>query len=63
MTPDELTAARRERVRRWARAGGSLHGYPAFPPEQETAETLAAEPPKAGEKKPKPKPTVEGGAL
>jgi hypothetical protein len=54
MTPEELAAARLARARRWLQAGTGLHGYPAVPPEQETAETLAAAPPEKAEKKPKP---------
>lgn len=55
MTPDELVAARRARARRWVNAD-SMHGYPALADEDETPETLAAEPPARGEKKAKPKP-------
>lgn len=52
MTPDELAAARRERAKRWASAP-TMHGYPALSDEDETPETLAAEPPERGEKTPK----------
>jgi hypothetical protein len=51
---EHLVAARCERARRWAQAGGSLHGYPALAPEDETEETLAANPPERAERKPKP---------
>jgi len=52
MTDEELWAARKERARRWAQAGGS-RGYPALAAEDETAATLAAEPPKKDERKAK----------
>lgn len=55
MTSDELAAARRARAKRWVNAD-SMHGYPALADEDETPETLAAEPPARGEKKAKPKP-------
>ena len=51
MTPEELTAARRERARRWAHS--DMRGYPALAPEDETEETLAASPPEKAEKKPR----------
>jgi hypothetical protein len=55
MTDDsDLWALRKARARRWAKAGGGLHGYPALSAEQETEATLAAEPPERHEKKPKP---------
>jgi hypothetical protein len=50
MTDGQLQAVRRERARRWAQAGSSLHGYPALPDEEETAETLAAPAEKAEKK-------------
>jgi len=52
MTDEELWAARKARARRWAQAG-ERHGYPALAAEQETDETLAAEPPKKDERKAK----------
>jgi hypothetical protein len=58
MTDDELWAARKERARRWAKAGGGLHGYPALSAEQETEATLAAESPERHEKKAKPQAEV-----
>jgi hypothetical protein len=54
MTDSDLRAARHERARRWAQGGGSLHGYPALAPENETEETLAAAPVEKAERKPKP---------
>lgn len=59
MTPEEITAARRERARRWVASGHDLKGYPALPAELETEETLAASPPKQVEKKGKPPATEE----
>jgi len=53
MTPDELWAARKARARRWLQAGADLRGYPTLAAEEETEETLAAEPPARAEKKPK----------
>ena len=53
MADDQITAARRERARRWASAP-DIRGYPALPPEQETEETLAAAPAEKAERKPKP---------
>jgi hypothetical protein len=53
MTPEELQAKRKERARRWS-AAGTLRGYPALAAEDETEETLAAEPPARAEKKSKP---------
>jgi hypothetical protein len=51
--PDpDLWAARRERARRWA--SSDLKGYPALSPDDETEETLAAEPPEPGKKKSTP---------
>lgn len=55
MTPADLAAARLARARRWVNAD-SMHGYPALADEDETAETLAAEPPAKGEKRPKTQP-------
>lgn len=55
MTPDELRAARLARARRWANAD-TMHGYPALADDDETSETLAAEPPAKGEKRPKAQP-------
>jgi hypothetical protein len=52
MTNDQdldLWRARRERARRWA--GSDLRGYPALSPEEETEETLAAEPPEPPKKR------------
>jgi hypothetical protein len=54
MTPEELRAARKARARRWLAAGYSMNGYPAVHADDETEETLAAEPPKQAEKKAKP---------
>lgn len=54
MTDEALWAARRERARRWVQAGGDLRGYPALQADEETEETLAAEPAKPVDKKPKP---------
>jgi hypothetical protein len=51
MTDGQLRAARRERARRFAST--ELRGYPALPAEQETEETLAAEPTKQAEQKPR----------
>jgi hypothetical protein len=42
MTPEEIWAKRRERARRWAHS--DMRGYPVVPLEEETEETLAAEP-------------------
>jgi hypothetical protein len=54
MMPDDLWVARRERARRWVQAGGDLRGYPALHADDETEETLAAEPTKqTSEKKSK----------
>jgi hypothetical protein len=53
MTEEEIWAARKERASRWAKAGGELRGYPALAAEAETAESLHAEPPEHGQKKPK----------
>ena len=44
-----LWAARRERAKRWA--GSDLKGYPSLGPDEETEETLAAEPPEPAKKK------------
>jgi hypothetical protein len=44
MAPEELWAKRRERARRWT--GSDLPGDPTLAAEEETVETLAAEPPK-----------------
>ena len=55
MTLDEqLWAARKERARRWVQNGGDLRGYPALHADEETAETLAAEPAKQTSEKAKP---------
>lgn len=54
MSDDSLWAARRERARRFVQAGADLRGYPALAAEDETEETLAAEPAKQAEKKSKP---------
>jgi hypothetical protein len=51
MTDADLWAARKARARRWAKAAAGLHGYLAMSVEQETEETLAAEPPKQDERK------------
>jgi hypothetical protein len=56
ISDEELWAARKARARRWARAGGTLHGYPSLSTEQETQETLDAEPPERNDKKQKPAP-------
>jgi hypothetical protein len=50
VTDEELWAARKERARRWAQAG-ETRGYPALAAEDETKETLTAEPPKKDERK------------
>ena len=42
------------RARRWLTAGNDLRGYPAVAAEDETEATLAAEPPKQAERKPRP---------
>lgn len=52
MTPTDLRAARLARAKRWATAE-TMHGYPALADEDETEETLAAEPPQRNEKRPK----------
>jgi hypothetical protein len=54
VTPEELAAARKARAIRWVRSGFSMNGYPALHADDETEETLAAEPPKQAEKKQKP---------
>jgi hypothetical protein len=47
--PDPLLwSARKERARRWV--GSGLSGYPALSEDEETEETLAAEPPESGKK-------------
>ena len=49
-TPDPLLdSARRERAKRWV--GTDLRGYPALSAEEETEETLAAEPKESQVKK------------
>jgi hypothetical protein len=51
MTTDQdplLWSARRERARRWV--GTDLRGYPTLSAEEETEETLAAEPPEPARK-------------
>lgn len=48
----DLAAARRARARRWVGAD-TMHGYPALADEDETTETLAAEPPAKGGQRPK----------
>ena len=54
MTDDEIWAARRERARRWARSGGGdVRGYPALSAEEESEESLHAEPPEHHQKKSK----------
>jgi hypothetical protein len=60
MADEELWAKRKARARRWLRAGADFRGYPALAAEDETAETLAAEPPERAEKKPRP-PTEDRG--
>jgi len=63
MTPDEsLWAARKERARRWLQASIELRGYPVLPAEEEIEETLASEPTKQAEKKPKGRRANDGHA-